>query len=91
MEDPSVAERGEPARRRGGGARCRVALLRGGGSALDAVERAVRSLEDDEAFDAGHGAVLNAAGRVELDAVIMEGSGLRARAASPRSARSPTP
>ena len=65
--------RGVEAAARAGGA-----LLRGGGSALDAVERAVRSLEDDEAFDAGHGAVLNAAGRVELDAVIMEGSGLRA-------------
>ena len=55
----------------------------------------MRSLEDDEAFDAGHGAVLNAAGRVELDAVIMEGSGLRAgrrrnrRGRQPRERRAP--
>lgn len=46
------------------------------GSALDAVEAAVRSLEEDPAFDAGRGAVLNAAGSVELDAVIMDGRDL---------------
>lgn len=51
-------------------------VLRRGGSALDAVEAAVRSLELDPAFDAGRGAVLNAAGEIELDAVIMDGRNL---------------
>ncbi|HTP11467.1 MAG TPA: isoaspartyl peptidase/L-asparaginase [Anaerolineae bacterium] len=58
---------------------CRVAaqlgwsILKDGGSALDAVEAAIRSLEDDPAFDAGKGAWLNSAGEVELDAIIMDG------------------
>ncbi|KAJ8045094.1 Isoaspartyl peptidase/L-asparaginase [Holothuria leucospilota] len=47
------------------------------GSALDAVEAAVCCLEDNPAFDAGTGAVLNQAGEVELDAIIMEGKELR--------------
>ena len=47
-----------------------------GGSALDAVEAAIRSLEDDPAFDAGKGAWLNSAGEVELDAIIMDGATL---------------
>src|ERR1700761_7799307 len=38
------------------------AVLSKGGSAIDAVEAAVRVLEDSEHFNAGHGAVLNAAG-----------------------------
>lgn len=54
--------------------------LHNGGSALDAVEAAVRVLEDDPAFDAGRGSVLNAAGEVELDAVIMDGRDLSAGA-----------
>ncbi|XP_062852396.1 isoaspartyl peptidase/L-asparaginase [Trichomycterus rosablanca] len=58
------------------------AILRGGGSALDAVEAAVRMMEDDPAFDAGHGAVLNEDGEVELDAFIMEGRTLGAGAVS---------
>ena len=41
-------------------------ILQNGGSALDAVEAAIRSLEDDPAFDAGTGAWLNLAGEVEL-------------------------
>ena len=53
-------------------------VLAGGGSALDAVEAAVRALEDDPLFNAGTGACLNADGHVELDASIMEGRGLRA-------------
>ncbi|WP_137787815.1 isoaspartyl peptidase/L-asparaginase family protein [Sphingomonas sp. 3P27F8] len=53
-----------------------VDLLRDGASALDAVELAVRSLEDDVAFNAGRGAVPTAAGHVELDAAIMDGSTL---------------
>jgi beta-aspartyl-peptidase (threonine type) len=53
------------------------AVLRAGGSALDAVEAAVRLLEDDPAFNAGTGATLTAAGDVELDASIMDGETLR--------------
>jgi beta-aspartyl-peptidase (threonine type) len=53
------------------------ALLRQGKSALDAVEAAVRILEDDPAFDAGRGSFLNSDGEVELDAIIMEGDELR--------------
>ena len=48
-------------------------ILHAGGSALDAVEAAVRVLEDDPAFNAGRGSVLNAAGQVEMDAGIMDG------------------
>jgi beta-aspartyl-peptidase (threonine type) len=54
------------------------AALEAGGSALDAVEAAVRVLEDDPTFNAGVGASLNKDGIVELDAGIMESSGLRA-------------
>jgi L-asparaginase / beta-aspartyl-peptidase len=57
-----------------------AAALRSGLGALDAVERAVRVLEDDSLFNAGTGACLNAAGLVEFDAAIMEGSSLRAGA-----------
>jgi L-asparaginase / beta-aspartyl-peptidase len=46
--------------------------------ALDAVEAAVRVLEDDPCFNAGHGSVLTAEGLIELDAAIMDG---RTRAA----------
>src|SRR5512140_548578 len=52
-------------------------ILSAGGSALDAVEAAVRALEDDPAFNAGLGATLGAAGDVELDASIMDGATLR--------------
>ena len=52
-------------------------LLAGGGSALDAVETAVRLLEDDPTYNAGTGACLTAAGDVELDASIMDGATLR--------------
>ena len=48
-------------------------VLAAGGSALDAVERAVRTLEDDDRFNAGLGAVYTADGRHELDASIMDG------------------
>ncbi|KAJ3610725.1 hypothetical protein NHX12_022816, partial [Muraenolepis orangiensis] len=63
-------------------ARQGYSVLRQGGSALDAVEKAVRSLEDHTAFDAGHGAVLNADGEVELDAIIMDGRSLGSGAVS---------
>ena len=49
-----------------------------GGSSVDAVEEAVVVMEDDETFDAGRGSFLNADGKVQLDALIMEGSTLRA-------------
>ncbi len=52
-------------------------MLVQGGSALDAVEAAVRVLEDDPTFDAGIGSVLNLDGVVELDAAIMDGATLR--------------
>jgi beta-aspartyl-peptidase (threonine type) len=48
------------------------------GSALDAVEEAVVIMEDDETFDAGRGSFLNRDGRVQLDALIMDGATLRA-------------
>jgi beta-aspartyl-peptidase (threonine type) len=51
-------------------------ILKDGGSALNAVEAAIRSLEDDPAFDAGQGAWLNSAGEVELDAILMDGATL---------------
>ncbi|HKW91875.1 MAG TPA: isoaspartyl peptidase/L-asparaginase [Methylomirabilota bacterium] len=51
--------------------------LDAGGSALDAVEAAVRSLEDHPRFNAGRGSVLTAVGTVETDASIMEGDTLR--------------
>jgi beta-aspartyl-peptidase (threonine type) len=48
-----------------------------GGSALDAVEAAVRFLEDHPRFNAGRGSVLTSAGTVETDASVMEGDRLR--------------
>jgi L-asparaginase / beta-aspartyl-peptidase len=53
-------------------------VLERGGPALDAVEEAVVIMEDDETFDAGRGSFLNRDGKVQLDALIMEGSTLRA-------------
>lgn len=51
-------------------------LLRDGGSALDAVEAAIRVMEDDPIFDAGKGSCLTQDGEVELDASIMDGATL---------------
>jgi beta-aspartyl-peptidase (threonine type) len=51
-------------------------VLAGGGSALDAVEAAVRSLEDHPRFNAGRGSVLTSEGTIEMDASIMEGDRL---------------
>jgi L-asparaginase / beta-aspartyl-peptidase len=53
-------------------------VLARGGRALDAVEEAVVIMEDDETFDAGRGSFLNRDGKVQLDALIMDGSTLRA-------------
>lgn len=51
-------------------------VLVGGGSALDAVETAVRSLEDDPTVDAGRGSYFNRLGVAQMDAIIMDGRSL---------------
>lgn len=51
-----------------------VAVLERGGTSLDAVEAAVRVLEDDPHFNAGRGAVFTYEERIELDAAIMDGN-----------------
>ena len=53
-------------------------ILSEGGTATDAVEAAVTILEDDPTFDAGRGSFLTSAGRVQLDALLMDGATLRA-------------
>lgn len=53
-------------------------ILAKGGSALDAVEATVRSMEDDPLFNAGKGAVFTNEGKNELDAAIMNGKTLAA-------------
>lgn len=75
---------------------CRRALLAGwevlqsGGSALDAVVRAVTIMEDDPTFDAGVGSFLNTEGFVELDAGLMDGRDLNAGAvAAVRTVKNP--
>jgi beta-aspartyl-peptidase (threonine type) len=54
------------------------AILTRGGSAVDAVEAAVTVLEDDPTFDAGRGSFLTSEGKVQLDALLMDGGSLRA-------------
>ena len=62
---------------------CRAAALAGyvilqaGGSALEAVEAAVRSLEDNPEYNAGTGACLGKNGNIELDAGMMDGRALQ--------------
>lgn len=55
-------------------------ILERGGSSLDAVEAAVKLLEDAPEFNAGRGAVFTADGGHEMDAAVMEGALLRAGA-----------
>ncbi|MEO8063802.1 MAG: isoaspartyl peptidase/L-asparaginase [Pseudomonadota bacterium] len=55
-------------------------VLAGGGASLDAVEAAIRVLEDDSMFNAGRGAVFTAEGRNELDASLMDGATRKAGA-----------
>jgi beta-aspartyl-peptidase (threonine type) len=53
-------------------------VLARAGSALDAVEAAVTILEDDPTFDAGRGSFLTSNGRVQLDALLMDGGRMKA-------------
>ena len=57
-----------------------AAVLKAGGAALDAIEAAIRILEDDPLFNAGRGAVFTAQGDIGLDASIMDGATLAAGA-----------
>jgi YD repeat-containing protein len=57
-------------------------VLREGGSAVDAVERAVRVMEDSPYFNAGRGAALTSEGTIEHDASIMDGASRAAGAVS---------
>ena len=50
---------------------CGSAILREGGSAIDAVTATVAALEDHSLFNAGYGSVLTLEGRVEMDAAVM--------------------
>ncbi|UCC33207.1 MAG: isoaspartyl peptidase/L-asparaginase [Candidatus Bathyarchaeota archaeon] len=55
-------------------------VLRAGGSALDAVESAVVTMENNEIFNAGHGSTLTIDKRIEMEASIMDGKTLNAGA-----------
>lgn len=57
-----------------------LSLLKEGGAGLDAVEAAIRILEDSGRFNAGLGSLLQLDGRGRMDASIMEGRGLKAGA-----------
>lgn len=58
------------------------AVIEKGGTALDAVETTVKSLEDCPLFNAGKGSVFTAKGTHEMDASIMDGKTLDAGAVS---------
>ena len=57
-------------------------ILKKGGSSLDAVEAAIRSLEDNPLFNAGKGSVFTNSGKHEMDASVMYGRDLSAGAVS---------
>jgi L-asparaginase / beta-aspartyl-peptidase len=57
-----------------------AAILSRGGKSLDAVEAAIKVLEDDPLFSAGRGSAFNDQGKNEMDASIMDGSTLAAGA-----------
>jgi beta-aspartyl-peptidase (threonine type) len=54
-----------------------LSVLQKGGSALDAVEAAVRALEDNPNYNAGTGSSLTKEGNIEMDAGLMDGDTLR--------------
>lgn len=74
----TIASDQQERNRRGCAAAARIgaAVLQGGGTAIDAVERAVCQLEDDDTFNAGSGSVATAGGHIEMDAAIMDGTTL---------------
>lgn len=55
-------------------------ILQNGGTALDAVEKAVNIMEENPLFNAGRGSALNEKAEVEMDAAIMDGKNLKAGA-----------
>lgn len=57
-------------------------ILEEGGSSIDAVEAAVRMMEDNDLFNAGRGSALNNKGEIEMDASIMDGKDIKAGAIS---------
>jgi beta-aspartyl-peptidase (threonine type) len=70
-------------------ARAGFAILRGGGSVLDAVTAAVSVLEDDPLFNAGTGSALTADGEVECDASLMCGDGRAGAVGALRDVKNP--
>jgi beta-aspartyl-peptidase (threonine type) len=75
MERGSLSEADDAAVRDGLGRALEAGatILAAGGAAIDAVEAAVRVLEDDPHFNAGRGSVFTYEGRIEMDAAIMDG------------------
>ena len=55
-------------------------ILKNGGAAIEACEQAIIELEDEPVFDAGIGSHLNRDGRIQLDAILMDGSTLKSGA-----------
>lgn len=51
-------------------------MKQNGGTAVDAVEKAIRVFEEHNDFNAGRGACLNTSGGVECDAMIMDGQNM---------------
>jgi len=66
-----------------------AAVLKTGGTALDAVCATVEQLENNPLFNAGRGAALTAQGTAELDAAVMTGNGHAGAVAVSRHARNP--
>jgi beta-aspartyl-peptidase (threonine type) len=55
-------------------------ILKNKGKAIDAVEAAVNTLEDNPLFNSGRGSAINAKGEIEMDASIMNGQDLNSGA-----------